>query len=120
MAHYDVVIQDLKNVSEKFNLCKFVTLESSKVELSDDYAGDREIGNFMVIGLDCLSFKEHTEMMDITRCDPKFKKAAFKFHLRSWILRIASKTFIDSGKEYKPVPKFKQIVFFQIYVCRCL
>jgi len=109
---YDKVVKDLKHLNSVFGVCTFVVMTSGEEEIKQVDGSSRLVGNYLVFGLDKLTFHEHYAMLGHTRCDSWFREAPVKrFSQRSWVLRVMPKRDMK-GNIVRQTPTLKEVIRF--------
>jgi hypothetical protein len=101
-----VIYDDIDFLQKNFDLGTALVIVSSDRE--QEMPSGRIIGNYHIIFFTKLTFPECREVIDLSRCDYKFKKG-WRFQQRAWVLRVLGKKGID-GLEKKPRTRVLRIV----------
>lgn len=99
-----VVFDDIDFLQKNFNIGTVVVSTSGEEKM----VSGKTIGHYHVIGFTKFTFPEIKNIIDMSRCDEKFKKG-YRFQQRSWVLRILEKTGKD-GSTLRPRVKFKKLI----------
>ena len=88
----NIVFEDVEFYQQQLGLGTAIVLKSSEVlEDSGVY------GNYHVVFFDKLDFPKVREYLSYARCDDSYRHG-WKWHNRSWVLRIAPKLSLDNGE----------------------
>jgi len=104
---YEKVVKDIRHIQKVFSLGPMVVVVNS-----EEYTSNNEVyGNYGVVGFDKLSFQEHLEMLNHTRCDRNYIGCPKFYKSKHWVLRFREKWFVSNGKVQRDRPKLKDIIF---------
>jgi hypothetical protein len=114
-VEYDVVVKDIRHVHNVFGLCSFVVLVNSEHVQMDQWGTEKQVGNYLVFGLDRLSYWRCREAQSHMRGDYMHKKISQVYNKRNWVNRIGAKYGMKDGKavEVKPEPEVKDVFLFK-------
>ena len=96
---YRVLESEVKYLMEKYDLPP-VYVFTSKEEKDDK---GEVFGNYMVVCLKKNTFKQVIDMQDSLHCDAVYKKIAYIYRFKTWVLRLGP-------KGSKPGPVFKEVI----------
>lgn len=118
-VYYSVVERDCKKLMNAMGLCTLVVLCSREEEMMNQWGEKEMVGNYLVFGIDKLTYIQHIMMGKISRCDWLHRKGGEYMPSRNWVLRISGKYGIEDGKpvDFRPEPTVKQ-VFHRKGLCR--
>jgi hypothetical protein len=105
---YEVVCRDIMHLNRVFNMCHFFVTVNS-----EQHIGGKTIGNYAVWSADRLTYLQHMQVQEHTRCDANHRRFR-NLSRRNWVLRVSAKYNNASGHivRLKPQPRLKDYIKF--------
>ena len=88
----DIVLEDAQFIQKNFKLTPFYLFTTKQKRKNNN-----TIGNYHLISLSKVDYNTFQDILNVSRCDNKYKTMNRRNPFRSWVIRLS-----DKGKRHKP------------------
>ena len=96
---YRIVQDEARYLMEEYDMPPFYVFTT----FEDKDCNGEIYGNYLIISLKKLPFREVIKMQNELHCDQAYKKIPLIYRFKTWVLRLG-------GKGKKPAPIFKEVI----------